>query len=60
VAAQSAANRQRRRRQVTAPTLALTVSASDDHWLGRVVMTIGVAMSSATVALPILLLIGGR
>ena len=41
------------------PTLA-TVSQSDDHWLGRVVLTIGVAMSSATVALLMLLLIGGR
>jgi hypothetical protein len=36
------------------------VSRSDDHWLGRVVLTIGVAMSAATVALLIMLLVGGR
>lgn len=37
-----------------------SVSRSDDHWLGRLVLIIGVAMSSATVALLIMLLIGGR
>ena len=32
---------------------------SDGHWLGRVVLTIGVAVSSATVVLLIILLLGG-
>ena len=37
-----------------------TVSRSDEHWLGRVVLTIGVAMSATTVVLLLVLLIGGR
>jgi hypothetical protein len=35
------------------------VSRSDEHWLGRLVLIIGVAMSSATAALLIMLLVGG-
>jgi hypothetical protein len=36
------------------------VSRSDDHWLGRAVMTVGVATSSTTVVLLIVLLLSGR
>ena len=36
------------------------MSRSDDHWLGRVVLVVGVAMSSTTVVLLIILLLGDR
>jgi hypothetical protein len=38
----------------------LTVNRSDDHWLGRVVLTIGVATSSTVLVLLLVLLVGGR
>ena len=36
------------------------MNPSDDHWLGRVVLAVGVAMSSTTVVLLIILLLGER
>lgn len=36
------------------------MSRSDDHWLGRVVLTVGVAMSATVVVLLIVLVLGGR
>ena len=36
------------------------MSRSDGHWLGRVVLPIGVAMSSATAVLLVILLLGDR